>query len=831
MVKKLLILGPSLLLLQLVLSQAHMAPGMTLWADQKNPKANSDPLYMSLRNVRLSGDSLPVEQVSLKRDAATITFRQGEIYFLAPVGGRVTGGVFIGEGEFQMTPMLPTEQRQLSLLTGAPGIKEKFSKLVLRFTDSTYQEFQKERRIKTGTPNSHAQAVFDDHRKLLRRGQSYSSLRVNVAAQYLHYNMEMRLLMDLTEPGEHDFFEAYFGGEHFGQMMYGIDPRGAPFVTPEEVVLVGLDDKSLGIWSATHLREHYRADLNCNDENHQLVDLEHHKIEATVKGKYLEAIVQTRFKALAEGVRVIPFDLFPSLRVHKVTYGRAGELNFIQEDKDEDGAFAVLLPEGLKRGQECTLTFEYGGNDAVADSGGGNYALIARDNWYPNSAFGDRATYDLTLKAPKDLTMVATGQLLGEDQEGNLLVSRWKSDVPLAVAGFNYGRFKKASVFDDKLKYTIETYANQQMPDSFREIQQVEEMLPSSGMQPMSILGALNSTSMMDTARAQAQTSVRLYTDMFGPLPYTRIAMTQQPSPSFGQAWPMLVYMPLSAFLDSTFRHQLGMSGGRSETFFKYVAPHEVAHQWWGHTLGWRSYRDQWMSEGFAEFSASLYAQAVLKNDEFLRFWKEAREKMFEKNRFGHRPADVGGISLGYRLDTAKTGQVTSAMMYPKGAFILHMLRMMLWDSQTGNARFSAMMKDFVNTHRNENVSTQDFANIVAKHMPSELDLDHNGKIDWFFREWVEGTSIPEYKLEYRLEEGPNGQAKLMGKISQSNVEDTFKMLVPLYADFDGKIVRLGSASLSGNSSTPEFAVLLPKKPKRVMLCDYEDVLCTIRER
>jgi len=59
----------------------------------------------------------------------------------------------------------------------------------------------------------------------------------------------------------------------------------------------------------------------------------------------------------------------------------------------------------------------------------------------------------------------------------------------------------------------------------------------------------------------------------------------------------------------------------------------------------------------------------------------------------------------------------------------------------------------------------------------------------------------------------------------------TFKMLVPLYADFDGKIVRVGSAPISGNSSTPEFAVLLPKRPKRVMLCAYEDVLCTIRER
>src|SRR5207249_8325662 len=172
---------------------------------------------------------------------------------------------------------------------------------------------------------------------------------------------------------------------------------------------------------------------------------------ASIKGKHLEAIVQTRFKALVDDARVIPFDLFSRLRVHRVTDGHGRELSFIQEHKDEDAAFAVILPEGLKKGQEYTISFEYGGDDAVVDSGGGNYTLVARDDWYPNSAFGDRATYELTLRTPKDLTMVATGQPVSESKEGNLLVSRWKSDVPLAVAGFNYGRFKKSSVLDAKL--------------------------------------------------------------------------------------------------------------------------------------------------------------------------------------------------------------------------------------------------------------------------------------------------------------------------------------------------------------------------------------------
>jgi aminopeptidase N len=106
----------------------------------------------------------------------------------------------------------------------------------------------------------------------------------------------------------------------------------------------------------------------------------------------------------------------------------------------------------------------------------------------------------------------------------------------------------------------------------------------------------------MDKARNEAQIAMGIYNNYFGPLPYGRVAMTQQPFSNFGQAWPMLVFMPITSYFDSTTLNSLRIRPGA--TFFKIVAPHEVAHQWWGHAVGWKSYRDQWMSEGFAEFSA-----------------------------------------------------------------------------------------------------------------------------------------------------------------------------------------------------------------------------------
>jgi hypothetical protein len=425
--------------------------------------------------------------------------------------------------------------------------------------------------------------------------------------------------------------------------------------------------------------------------------------------------------------------------------------------------------------------------------------------------------------------MVATGQPQGEVKEGDVMVTRWKSDVPLAVAGFNYGKFKKNAVQDEKARYTFETYANKEIPDSLKSIQQAVESAEAAGAHTATTLGSLNTVSMMDKARAEAQVAVGLYTDLFGPLPYGRIAMTQQPYFGFGQAWPMLVYMPLIAYLDSTFKHQLGIDA--SDSFFKIVGPHEVAHQWWGHIIGWKSYRDQWMSEGFSDFSASMFAQMVYKNDLFIQFWKEQRELMLAKNENGKRPADVGGVYMGYRLNTARTGDVTRRLMYPKGGFILHMLRMLMWDPKTGDQKFSEMMKDFVKTHYNQNVSTQDFWAVVERHMTPEMDLDGNGKMAWYFNQWVFGNSIPDYKLDYRLDPGEGGQVKLVGRITQRNVDSNFKMRVPIYLDFDGKVRRLGTIPVIGNSTSEEFTVPLPKKPKRVLLCYYEDVLCTTNNR
>ncbi|HVZ18573.1 MAG TPA: M1 family aminopeptidase, partial [Terriglobales bacterium] len=370
--------------------------------------------------------------------------------------------------------------------------------------------------------------------------------------------------------------------------------------------------------------------------------------------------------------------------------------------------------------------------------------------------------------------------------------------------------------------YTIESYANVESPDDITGLKQYAESYAAGAV----ALGNMNTTGMMKKPLAEAQLAVDLYSYYFGDLPFKRVSMTQQTACSYGQSWPSLVYLPICSYFDNTVRHQLGLDDVRG--YWTVVAPHEVAHQWWGHAVGFNSYRDQWLSEGFADFSASLFIQLGLKDDKgYRKFWKDEYELMTEKNAMGFRGIDAGPLTLGYRLATTKTGNIPRSLIYPKGAFVLHMVRMMMWNPQNGDQNFREFMQDFVKTYYNRSASTEDFKEVLEKHMQPNMDLEGNHKMDWFFNEYVFGTAFPSYKFDYSFEPIQGGMT-MKFKITQSNVDDNFRMLLPVYFELaDGRMVRLGTIPMIGNKSIENSVPIngLQQAPKRAMLSYNYDVL------
>ncbi|HEY3026066.1 MAG TPA: carboxypeptidase regulatory-like domain-containing protein [Pyrinomonadaceae bacterium] len=776
------------------------------------PKPNSDPVYQELRQMGkgqqdFQGPYAIVNNLVLKRDAATFTLRSGELYFAPPVQNRTVGAVFFGDGEVTLTPPTNAEKHSLTLYTNKPTLAESFDKLVLRFSDRTFDEIKSSAQAQMSANGAQASRARDNYREnqfLLRKT--------------LRRNLELRTLVDLFNPNRPGFFTAFINGKKYNKLIFQYDALGIPSVSPEEVLLSSYGETDRGLWTAFHRAEEYAQGTASSDEDHRLYDITHHEIDGGIRGTKFVANDTVTFRALDAGARVLPFRLFYSLRVARVRDEQGHDLTFVQENKDEDADFGVIWPTPLEAGKSYKLNFEYGGGDALIDVGGSNYFVNpgARLTWYPNNegtAFGDRATFNVTFRYPKSKSLIGTGAPIApETPDGDLMVAKWSSgENALAVAGFNYGSFKKKELIDPETGYKIEFYSNEALPYFMNNAAEVASMSTSG---------------MANSMLADTQNATRLYSLYFGKLPFTRIALTQQPAPNFGQAWPTLIYMPFTAFMDPTQRYMATGGNIRFATadFFEYVAPHEIAHQWWGHMVGWKSYRDQWMSEGFAEFSVSLYIQYILRDEKkYVDFWNTQRDRITQARPQTHdiKPYTVGPVTQGSRLSGGKTMAAYQFLVYPKGAYILHMLRQMMFDSRKdGDKRFMAMMQDFIKSHYNEDVSTEDLKRTVEKHMTKQMDLDNNGRMDWFFNQWVYGTEIPSYKFEYQI----TGNT-LSGRITQSGVSEDFRMLVPIYLDLGKGWSRLGSATLVGNSSLDLKDVKLPAPAKRAALCAMNDVL------
>jgi len=437
--------------------------------------------------------------------------------------------------------------------------------------------------------------------------------------------------------------------------------------------------------------------------------------------------------------------------------------------------------------------------------------------------------FELTFRFPQKNQVVAVGNETDNHVEGEQRVSVWKSTHPLRVAGFNYGRFKKLTQNDAQSGMSFDVYTNPGEPDIIRRI---NDMADQGGFGQESELQSgvrIDTSALAQAAFADGANTARVGNVYFGPLEDKRVAITQQSQWYFGQSWPGLIYMPYLAFVGSTVRHNLGFDARMSE-FVDLVGPHEFAHQWWGHQVGWASYHDQWLSEGFSEFSAALVLQVTKGPKAYNDFWEKRRKMIFERSTRATIANDmVGPISQGFRLSTWRAWGAYQTIVYEKGAYVLHMLRMLMSDpkKQNRDEDFIAMMTDFAKTYAGKNPSTADFEQIVQKHAPPAMKITKDGSIGYFFKQWVYGIDAPKLAGDLKIADAGGGKYHLSGTITQSMVPNDFATIVPIYITFDkGAFAKLGSTVLIGNQTkNMDVDIPLPKKPNAAEINLMHDVL------
>ena len=109
------------------------------------------------------------------------------------------------------------------------------------------------------------------------------------------------------------------------------------------------------------------------------------------------------------------------------------------------------------------------------------------------------------------------------------------------------------------------------------------------------------------------------------------------------------------------------------------IPAHETAHQWWGDLVSWNSYRDQWFSEGLANYCALMMLQE--KNPMgFRQIMEVYRRDLVQKNKDGMSAMDAGPVTLGPRLLVVADSGRLQEILYGRGTWLFHMLRTMLND-------------------------------------------------------------------------------------------------------------------------------------------------------
>jgi hypothetical protein len=777
------------LLRKLLLVLACFVLAVTSALAQDSPVSKDKDTYNQLKAFTLTG-AVDVKGVVLKRVRTQITL-DGTVYLSEPVNGQITGAVFIGEGKFVTeVPANDFEKDNVKRLLGTDVIESDFKTAVFRFTDSTGVQLAPTR---TAAPNERAQKLArETDERMLREIGANLPARLAIS------------MLNLEKPG---FFFAQFDGGKRGRFSMVLDYQNRIPVANfdinggEKGLIWSYNTDLYGpeVWLAFYSSEDYqRGTVTYSDANDQ-IDVQSYRMDIDLRDQKNRVKLNVRLEAepYQPNVRVVSFRIgedlgeYESQRLKKqmrvVSVRRGGvELPAVQENWE--GGFTVFLPASLKAREKLDLDMTLQG-DFMREAEVVEHCYYPRSNtsWFPRHGYLDRATFDLTFRHSKSLHVASVGVRTSEEvdpEDKNALVAKYQMTHPVALVTFALGPFKR---YTDSIKWEK---GGAPTPLEFNSLP--GDYLPIKE----------------DFILAELNNAVRYFTVLFGDYPYPTFGAAFHPF-GFGQGFPTLLMIP---------------SADRASKYTYQFIAHETAHQWWGNIVAWRSYRDQWLSEGFAEYSGILYTglrdSPGAKNDLIGRLRSSLKDPPMTTTGMGKgRLVDVGPIILGHRLSTSKTLGAYQALIYNKGALVLRMLHFMLSDPATGEGQaFFNMMTDFVERYRNNTASSDDFRNVVNEHFAKSPIARKYGmtNLNWLFAEEVYQTALPSYELQYKLEDQPDGKVLLSGTITQQNAPEDWIMVLPLKLNFGGKQEGAGTVLVQGASSP--FQIKLPMRPKKVEL-------------
>ena len=813
----------------------------------------AEALYLQLGQVGLDPARVyKVRGASLDRAAIHISLEDGAIGFTQDVMGRITGAFFEGDGEVLLTPPNEVERRSMSLFTGMAILEEHFATAYFRFNDDAAEQLRPDLRA-----NDQAEEFVARYGETAKNLASEDATRLLMTFSRMlpvKGNPNSSETADVIPPGD-QFLHARLQGATLGIFDVYFDSRAPEQVQAGQSKAAGNGSRYYDVWTsfstsdggpAGKSNDDRRAAPGTNVAREGRVEVRRYTIATEVQPpKRIHARARVQVDVIEGGPRTLLFELSRFLQVESlkldgqpVEFIHNPPVEGTQLSRRENDLVAVVLPEPARSGQKLDLEFVYGG-EVLAEAGSGLLYVGARGTWYPNRGMA-MADFDLEFDYPANWTLVATGKSIPTPREGaaakanGMQTSRWVSERPIPLAGFNLGKYKLATVQAGNV--SVDTYA----------AVGVERNFPNPGMQLLepnpSAEGKRRPQLIMPSSPSPARTeitvgeaaarAIRYYAARFGPYPYSHLAITQMPGAE-SQGWPGLVFLSSYAFLDQEQREQLHFPPFRT-LLQQSVPAHEAAHQWWGDLVTWNSYRDQWFSEGLANYCALMMLQE--KNPAgFREIMEKYRQDLIAKNKEGTSPMEAGPVTLGVRLLSSRFPEGYEEILYGRGTWLFHMLRTMLDDaaeegrhkgqrSGRSEAPFVRALRKVRERYEGRSISTSELLDVFAEELPLALRYEGKNSLDWFLAGWINGTAMPKLELK-AVKFSPKGTGSVVtGTILQKDAPGDLVTSVPVYAVVAGKqLVLLGRVFADGEESS--FRLQVPADAHKIVLDPNQTIL------
>ena len=827
------------------------------------PDKPAEALYLQLGEVAL--DPARVYQVrgaSLDRSAIHITLEDGTIGFTQDVMGRITGAFFEGDGEVLLTPPNSVERNSMGLFTGMAILEEHFATAYFRFNDDAASELRPDLRA---TEN---QAEF-----VSRWGATAQNLARADATRLLMTFSRMLPVKNRISPERTDlesrgnaadqFLHARLQGTKLGVFDVAFDSTAAEQVQAGQARTAENGDLYYDVWASfspmnldagapkTNPKNGAKTDAKplsdgAKEQEGHVAVRRYTVVTEVQPPKRIHAKARVQFEARTVGSRTLLFELSRFLQVESVKLD-GQPVEFIHNPAVEgtqlsrrgNDLVAVILPEPTWSGQKIDLEFVYGG-EVLAEAGNGLLYVGARGTWYPNRGLS-MADFDLQFEYPEGWTLVATGKPAAPDVSSGTAAKavgqqtvRFVSERPLPLAGFNLGKYKEVTTRAGDV--TVETYATKGVERDFPtgRIEAIDPNPsdPSSRERHVTVPTYPSPVQTEVIVAESAAEAIRYYAERFGPYPYSHLALTQMPGRD-SQGWPGLVFLSSYAFLNQQEREQLHYEPFRI-LLQESIPAHETAHQWWGDLISWKTYRDQWFSEGLANYCALMMLQ---EKDPvgFREVMEKYRLDLVTKNKDGRSPMEAGPVTLGSRLLSSRFPEGYEAILYGRGTWLFHMLRTMMRDAavpeggrktpgSTVDEPFVRALRKVRQRYEGKSISTKELMDVFAEELPPVLRYEGKSSLDWFLESWINGTSLPQLELR-AVKFTPKGAgAVVTGTILQKDAPEDLVTSVPVYAVMAGRqLVLLGRVFADGQESS--FHLPAPAGAHKIVLDPNETIL------